>query len=82
MDNTEKYELNQLEKDLIHTNIKIAMEDQANARVEGETYYYDKKRLVEETIELLTPCNSILDVVTDHVKAEIWDNDLEEYFND
>ena len=78
----EKYQLNQFEKDLIHANIKMAMEDQANERVEGEIYYYNKQLLVEETMELLTPCNSIEDVVVDHVKSEIWDNDLEEYFCD
>ena len=78
----EKYKLNQFEKDLIHTNIRLAMEDQAENREEGATYYYDKKLLVEEVMELLTPCNSIIDVVEQHVKSEIWDNDLEEYFND
>jgi len=78
----EKYQLNQFEKDLIHANIKMAMEDQANERVEGAIYYYDKQLLVEETMELLTPCNSIVDVVTEHVKSQIWDNDLEEYFCD
>jgi len=78
----EKYKLNQFEKDLIHTNIRLAMEDQAEGREEGATYYYDKKLLVEEVMELLTPCNSIIDVVEEHVKSEIWDNDLEEYFND
>jgi hypothetical protein len=78
----EKYKLNQFEKDLIHTNIRLAMEDQAGNRIEGAIYYYDKKLLVEEVMELLTPCNSIIDVVEEHVKSEIWDNDLEEYFND
>jgi len=78
----EKYKLNQFEKDLIHTNIRLAMEGQADKREEGTTYYYDKKLLVEEVMELLSPCQSIIQEVEEHVKSEIWDNDLEEYFND
>ena len=77
-----KYILNQFEKDLIHTNIRLAMEDQAEGREEGAIYYYNKKLLVEEVMELLTPCQSIVQEVEEHVKSEIWDNDLEEYFCD
>ena len=75
--------LTQAYKDALYSTVVMAMEEMANNRVEGETYYYDKKELIEIVIELAEPHPDTEPLVKEWLNEKVWNcNDLEEYFND
>ena len=74
--------LTQAYKDALYSTVVMAMEEMANNRVEGETYYYDKKELIEIVIELAEPHPDTEPLVKEWLNEKVWNcNDLEEYFN-